>query len=94
VEQAAQSSARRSEVRPTSTHPTYFVDFLCRERKVIIEVDGATHDTDNEAARDLARARELQRRGYRLFRVHNIHVYENMERVLDSLLSFIEEPHV
>jgi very-short-patch-repair endonuclease len=40
-------------VRQAPIEP-YFVDFLCRERKVIIEVDGATHDTDNEAARDLA----------------------------------------
>jgi len=30
----------------------YFVDFVCRERKVVVEVDGGTHSTDEEVARD------------------------------------------
>lgn len=38
------------------------------------------------------RARELRRLGYRVFRVHNIDVYENLEGVLDALLDFIEDP--
>ena len=69
----------------------YFVDFVCRERKVVIEVDGGTHGTENEIVRDRARTRELQRLGYRVFRVHNIDVYENIDRVLDALLAFVED---
>ncbi len=68
----------------------YFADFLCRERKVVVEVDGGTHGTETELARDDARAAELDRLGYRVFRAHNIDVYENMERLLDALLDFIE----
>ena len=34
----------------------YFVDFLCRERKVVVELDGGTHSTEAELARD---AREI-----------------------------------
>ncbi len=33
----------------------------------------------------------LQRRGYRVFRVHNAEVYENIDRVLEALHAFIEE---
>jgi very-short-patch-repair endonuclease len=33
---------------------------------------------------------ELRRLGYRVFRVRNIEVFENIERVLDALLGFIE----
>ena len=69
----------------------YYADFLCRERKVIVEVDGGTHGTESELARDGARSRELAALGYRVFRVHNIDVYENIDRVLDALLAFIEE---
>jgi len=68
----------------------YFVDFVCRERKVVIEVDGGTHGTDVEIARDETRTIELRRLGYRVFRVHNIDVYEKIDWVLDALLGFIE----
>jgi very-short-patch-repair endonuclease len=44
----------------------YFVDFPCRERKVIVEVDGGTHSTDNEIAHDDRRTRHLEMLGYRV----------------------------
>jgi len=69
----------------------HFADFLCRERKVIVEVDGGTHGTKTELAHDDARTLTMRRLGYRVFRVRNIDVYENMERVLDALLGFIED---
>ena len=69
----------------------YFVDFLCRERKVVVEVDGGTHGAASEIAYDTSRAIELRRLGYRVFRAHNSDVYENIDGVLDTLLAFIEE---
>jgi very-short-patch-repair endonuclease len=33
----------------------YFADFCCRERKLIVEIDGATHSTDTERTRDAKR---------------------------------------
>ena len=69
------------------------MDFLCRERKIAVEVDGGTHGTGAEMDRDATRTLELQRLGYRIFRVHNIDVYENIDRVLDALLALIEEAH-
>jgi very-short-patch-repair endonuclease len=71
----------------------YFADFLCRESKVIVEVDGGTHGTDAEVAGDTRRATHLRRLGFRIFRVHNADVYENIDRVLDALLAFIEGAH-
>jgi very-short-patch-repair endonuclease len=69
----------------------YFVDFLCREHKVVVEVDGGTHSTEAEMAADTRRAQQLERMGYRVFRAHNADVYENIDGVLDNLLAFIEE---
>jgi very-short-patch-repair endonuclease len=77
-------------VRQAAVGP-YFVDFLCRERMVVVEVDGGTHGTPAEIARDELRAAELRRLGYRVFRVHNMDVYENLDRVLDALLAFTED---
>jgi len=66
----------------------YYVDFLCRERKVVVELDGGTHSTDAELARDAARSEELNSRGYRVFRVSNADVFENLDDVLAALLAF------
>jgi very-short-patch-repair endonuclease len=70
----------------------YFVDFVCRERKVIVEVDGGTHSTDEEVAHDERRTHHLRDLGYRVFRVPNDDVYHNLDSVLDALLAFIEAP--
>jgi hypothetical protein len=43
----------------------YFVDFLCKEQKIIVEIDGGTHGTDREIAGDERRATALRRLGYR-----------------------------
>jgi very-short-patch-repair endonuclease len=71
----------------------YCADFLCRERKVVVEVDGGTHGSEREVAQDEARTIELCRHGYRVFRVRNNDVYENIDRVLDALLAFIGIEH-
>ncbi len=68
----------------------YFVDFVCRERKVIVEIDGATHGTDAEIARDAARTAALSQLGFRVFRAHNSEIANNLSGVLDTLLVFIE----
>ena len=77
-------------VRQASIGP-YFADFLCRECKVIVEVDGGTHATEVEIASDFTRSRELSRLGYRVFRVRNEDVFESIDRVFEALLAFIEE---
>ena len=43
----------------------YIVDFVCRERRLIIEVDGGQHAT---AAGDAVRDAFLARQGYRVLR--------------------------
>ena len=67
----------------------YFVDFLCRRPRVVIEVDGATHGEDSELVRDAARTAFLEAEGYRVFRVHNDEVYNNLDGVLESCLAFV-----
>jgi very-short-patch-repair endonuclease len=68
----------------------YFVDFLCRERNVIVEIDGGTHSTGSEEVADAAREADLRQLGFRVLRVNNTDIYENVAGVLDSLLDFVE----
>ncbi len=64
----------------------YYVDFLCRSEWLIVEIDGGTHSTKDELARDAKRERFLTAQGYRVFRLTNHDVYEDMEGALDTLL--------
>ena len=75
---------RQVEVGP------YIVDFLCRERAVVVEVDGATHSETLEIAYDTGRSAFLEAKGFAIFRCMNIDVYENLDGVIASLLLVLE----
>ena len=55
------------------------VDFCCRELNLIVELDGMSHD--DKARGDEARGRWLRKQGYRIFRVTNSDVAEDLEAV-------------
>jgi very-short-patch-repair endonuclease len=69
----------------------YFFDFACRERRLVVEVDGATHGLDVEIAADVARTIELERFGYRVIRATNDDIENNLSGVLDTILHELEE---
>jgi very-short-patch-repair endonuclease len=60
----------------------YICDFVCRERRLIIEVDGGQHD---ESATDAIRDRRLIDEGYRVLRFWNNDVLGNTEGVLTMI---------
>jgi very-short-patch-repair endonuclease len=68
----------------------HFADFVCREERLIIEIDGATHATDEERRRDARRAAILVERGYRIARFENHEVYGNIDGVLETILAALE----
>ena len=65
----------------------YYVDFVCRERRLIIELDGGQH---SEPPEDRQRDNELSALGYRVIRIWNNDVIENLDGVLQMLLSELE----
>jgi very-short-patch-repair endonuclease len=46
-----------------------------------VEVDGATHSTEKEVGYDAKRTAFLERRGWRVLRVTNTDVFENLDGV-------------
>jgi very-short-patch-repair endonuclease len=70
----------------------YFADFCCRERKLLVELDGATHSTDAERARDEARTRFFESQNYRVIRFSNADVYDDIESVTNTILAAFGEP--
>jgi len=69
----------------------YYVDFICRERCLVIEVDGGQH-ADSES--DFRRDAFLNKLGYRVIRVWNNEVLGNLDGVLQMLASELQSaPH-
>jgi very-short-patch-repair endonuclease len=68
-------------------HPLdrFVVDFVTIDGKLIVEVDGATHGTASELARDDNRTRRLEALGFRVVRVTNTDVYDNLDGVLEMI---------
>ena len=66
----------------------YYVDFVCRERRLIVELDGSQH---SERPEDRQRDNELSALGYRVIRIWNNDVIENLDGVLQMLLSELEK---
>jgi very-short-patch-repair endonuclease len=69
----------------------YYADFACREACLIIEIDGATHSTEDEIAYDKRRENFLRAEGYRIIRFTNADVYEQAEGVFDAILAALAE---
>jgi len=61
----------------------YIADFVCRERQLVVEVDGGRHV---ESMRDAARDQFLRNEGYRILRLWNTDVLQNREGVLLAIL--------
>ena len=67
---------------------SFFPDFLCRELKLIVEVDGHSHDVQPE--RDALRDRVLNEAGYRVLHFTNEDVFANVEGVVSAIRLEVE----
>jgi very-short-patch-repair endonuclease len=63
----------------------FVVDFACYSARLVIEVDGATHSSDVERARDAVRSAALRAQGYDILRFTNDEVFHNIEGVLETI---------
>jgi very-short-patch-repair endonuclease len=65
----------------------FVVDFLCHKPALIVEVDGPTHDDEEQKAFDATRTEKLEALGYLVIRVRE-HVVRDGE---DPVLTWIAE---
>jgi len=65
----------------------YVADFVCRHKRLIIELDGATHSTEEELSRDARRDGFLRSAGYDILRFRNSEVYEALDLVCEAILA-------
>ena len=67
----------------------YFADFLCRDLKLIIELDGMSHET--RAGYDNARDAWMAAQGYRVLRFLNADVLGNLEGVVRVIQTAVQD---
>jgi len=63
----------------------YIVDFLCFEKRVVIEVDGGQHASERD--KDAERDEYLIRIGFKVLRFWNNEVLQNIDGVLEVIIN-------
>ena len=68
-------------------HPlsNYIADFYCHEKKLVIELDGAIHDTKENMDYDKVRTLHLNEEGIIVVRFRNEEVMNEVEVVLKKI---------
>ena len=73
------------EIRRQYPISDYVVDFICRDKRIIIEVDGGQHNQDKNIESDTIRTKKLEELGYKVIRFWNNDIDKNIEGVYQEL---------
>lgn len=68
----------------------YIVDFACRSKKIVIEIDGGQHNEENNIKYDKTRTKYLNSKGYKVIRFWNNEIDQNLDGVYEKLLNILE----
>jgi very-short-patch-repair endonuclease len=68
----------------------YIVDFICLKARLVIEVDGDTHGTDESSDLDAKRTEEIEQMGYRVIRFWNHEVLTATDDVAAAIFNALD----
>ena len=69
----------------------YITDFMCKELKLVIEVDGYTHLLEDVIKNDIVRQQRLENAGFKVIRFKDEEVLKEINRVREEILITINE---
>ena len=69
----------------------YIVDFYCAKAKLVIELDGSGHYTEEGKAYDNERTDFLEGYGLTVVRIPNAEIHKNFRGVCDSINNIVEQ---
>ena len=72
----------------------FIVDFVCFEKRLVVEVDGGQHQEQKQAADDVERSAWLERQGFRVLRFWDDEVLKQIEDVKDAIWRALVESNV
>lgn len=70
----------------------YIVDFLFRRSKIIIEIDGGYHFTEEQQENDAIRQKWLESQGYKILRFTNEQVLVDTDKTIDAIKEILDPP--
>ncbi len=68
----------------------YYLDFVCFDRRLVIEVDGVTHAVEAQANRDRVRDAVLAGEGFTTLRFDNAAVRDDLDGVMAGIMGALE----
>ena len=71
----------------------FFLDFVCLELGLIVELDGSQHLEPAQQHADGLRTLYLEKLGYRVLRFWNDEVLRDTDAVLDDISRVVQAPH-
>lgn len=69
----------------------YIADFMCKELKLVIEVDGITHHYEDVVERDKKKQADLELAGYTVMRFTDGEVLRNISGVREQIAQWIDD---
>lgn len=63
----------------------YVADFFCAEKKLVIEIDGSSHDFGNNHLRDQHKQNLFESLGYKTLRFSDADIRQHLENVLMAI---------
>ena len=67
----------------------YVADFVCHAAKLVIELDGGQHFSNNQEAADARRSAIIEAKGFRVLRFSNHDVMTNRAGVLETIAAAV-----
>ena len=67
----------------------YIVDFICKEKMLIIEIDGGQHNEFQNIELDNKRTKYLESRGFNVIRFWNVDIDKNIEGVYKTIIKHL-----
>ena len=68
----------------------YIVDFVCLEKRFVIELDGGQHARNDQACYDSQRTLWLEENGYRVLRFWNHDVLQSIEAIKQAIFHALQ----
>ena len=68
----------------------YIVDFICRSKKLVIEIDGSQHYTDDGLEYDQIRTELLEGLGLNVIRFTNAEVDSSFDKVCAEIQNYLD----
>jgi very-short-patch-repair endonuclease len=69
----------------------FIVDFVCHAAKLVIELDGGQHFSDQAEQADATRSAVIEAQGFKVLRFSNLDVMKNRAGVLETIAAAVAE---